>query len=192
MKYTQIPTDTFSTLQMNAAIICTSFDPATGVAEGQIGATTGGINFTYVPSYTDLGEDVDNCPKNTMELMRADDREVTLNTTLVTVKSATAKLLMASADIDSSDATKIVPRKDLKLTDFTDDLWVIGDYSDKNTGANAGYIAIHMLNVLSTGGFAMQTQDKGKGQFAATFKGHYSLEAQDTVPYEMYIKAGTT
>ena len=192
MKYTQIPTDTFSTLQMNAAIICTDFSPATGEASGQIGATTGGINFTDVPSYTDLGEDVDNCPKNTMELMRADDREVTLTTTLVTVKSTTAKLLMASADIDSSDATKIVPRKDLKLTDFTDDLWIIGDYSDKNTGANAGYIAIHMLNVLSTGGFAMQTQDKGKGQFAATFKGHYSIEAQDTVPYEMYIKAGTT
>lgn len=192
MKYTQIPTDTFSTLQINAAIICTSFDPKTGVAEGQIGATTGGINFTDVPSYTDLGEDVDNCPKKTKELMRADDREVTLSTTLVTVKSTTAKLLMASADIDSSDATKIVPRKDLKLTDFTDDLWIIGDYSDKNTGANAGYIAIHMLNVLSTGGFAMQTQDKGKGQFAATFKGHYSIEAQDTVPYEMYIKAGTT
>jgi hypothetical protein len=177
---------------MNAAIICTSFDPKTGVAEGQIGATTGGINFTDVPSYTDLGEDVDNCPKNTMELMRADDREVTLTTTLVTVKSTTAKLLMASADIDSSDATKIVPREDLKLTDFTDDLWIIGDYSDKNTGANAGYIAIHMLNVLSTGGFAMQTQDKGKGQFAATFKAYYSIEAQDTVPYEMYIKAGTT
>ena len=192
MKYTQIPIDTFSTLQMNAAIICTDFSPATGEASGQIGATTGGINFTDVPSYTDLGEDVDNCPKNTMELMRADDREVTLTTTLVTVKSTTAKLLMASADIDSSDATKIVPRKDLKLTDFTDDLWIIGDYSDKNTGANAGYIAIHMLNVLSTGGFAMQTKDKGKGQFAATFKGHYSLEAQDTVPYEMYIKAGTT
>lgn len=192
MKYTQIPTDTFSTLQMNAAIICTTFNPATGEASGQIGATTGGINFTDVPSYIDMGEDVDNCPKNTMELMRADDREVTLSTTLVTVKTTTAKLLMASADIDSTDATKVVPRKDLKLTDFTDDLWIIGDYSDKNTGATAGYIAIHMLNVLSTGGFAMQTKDKGKGQFAATFKGHYSIEAQDTVPYEMYIKAGTT
>jgi hypothetical protein len=38
----------------------------------------------------------------------------------------------------------------------------------------------------------MQTQDKGKGQFAATFKAYYSIEAQDTVPYEMYINAGTT
>lgn len=192
MKYTQIPTDTFSTLQMNAAIICTTFNPATGEASGQVAATTGGINFTDVPSYIDMGEDVDNCPKNTMELMRADDREVTLSTTFVTVKTTTAKLLMASADIDSTDATKVVPRKDLELTDFTDDLWIIGDYSDKNTGDHAGYIAIHMLHVLSTGGFAMQTKDKGKGQFAATFKGHYSIEAQDTVPYEMYIKAGTT
>lgn len=188
-KYTQIPTDTFEKLQMNAGIICTTFDPSTATASGQIAATTGGISFSATPSFLDFGDDIDNCPKNTMELKRVDDVEVTLTGTMVTVDTQTAKMLMAAADIDGSDATKIVPRKYLKDADFSD-LWFIGDFSEVNTGSGAGFIAIKLKNVLSTGGFALQTQDKGKGQFAFTFTGHYSINAQDTVPYEVYIKAG--
>lgn len=48
-----------------------------------------------------------------------------------------------------------------------------------------------MLNALSTGGFQMQTADEAKGQFAFEYTAHYSMSAQDTVPFEIYIKAGT-
>ena len=41
-----------------------------------------------------------------------------------------------------------------------------------------------------TGGFQIQSTDSGKGQFAFSFMGHYSMAAQDTVPYEVYVKAG--
>ena len=54
-----------------------------------------------------------------------------------------------------------------------------------------GFIAIKLLNALSTGGFQLQTADKSKGQFAFEFTGHYSMSAQDIVPFEIYIKAGT-
>ena len=47
------------------------------------------------------------------------------------------------------------------------------------------------MNALSTGGFQLQTSDKAKGQFAFTYTAHYSMAAQDTVPFEVYIKAGT-
>ena len=37
----------------------------------------------------------------------------------------------------------------------------------------------------------MQSSDKDKGTFAFEFMGHYSMDAQTKVPYELYIKAGT-
>lgn len=190
MKYTQIPANTFSQLQLNAGILAKTFTPGTGVVGDLLGATTGGIQFSDVPSYIDFGEDIDNCPKNTKELKQIESREVTMSGTFVTISSEMAKRLSGSADIDSQDATKIVPRDTLNSADF-EDLWWIGDYSDKNTGTNAGYIAIHLLNALNTGGFQIQTTDKEKGTFAFTFTGHYSIASQDVVPYELYVKAGT-
>ena len=70
MKFTKIPSDAFQKLQVNAGILTTDFTPATGtIGEvGQIGATTGGGNFTATPTYTDFGEDIDNCPKNMKSL----------------------------------------------------------------------------------------------------------------------------
>lgn len=66
MKFTKIPSDAFQKLQINAGILTTDFTPSTGEvgAAGQIGATTGGVNFTATPTFTDFGEDIDNCPKN--------------------------------------------------------------------------------------------------------------------------------
>lgn len=192
MKFTKIPSDAFQKLQINAGILTTDFTPATGTIgeAGQIGATTGGINFTATPNYTDFGEDIDNCPKNMKELKRLESWEVKMTGTFVNASTAIAKSLCGAADIDTTDATKITPRNDIKDADF-DDIWLVGDYSDKNGAKNGGFIAIHMLNALSTGGFQLKTADKAKGQFAFEFTAHYSLAEQDKVPYEIYIKAGT-
>ena len=192
MKFTKIPSDAFQKLQINAGILTTDFTPATGTIgeAGQIGATTGGVNFTATPTYSDFGEDIDNCPKNMKEFKRQDMVEAKMSGIFINADTKTAKLLCGAADIDTSDTTKVVPRTDLKDSDFTD-LWLVGDYSDKNGAKNGGFIAIHMLNALSTGGFQLKTADKAKGQFAFEFTAHYSLAAQDKVPYEIYIKAGT-
>lgn len=190
MKFTQIPTTAMEEMQLNAGVLLSSFNPSTAEVSGITGATTGGIKFSAIPAYSDFGEDIDNCPKNMMELKRQDSVEVKISGTFVTVTAATAKKLMAAADIDTSDNTKIVPRNDLKASDFAD-LWWVGDYSDKNGAANGGFVAIHVMNTLNTGGFQLQTGDKSKGQFPFEFTGHYSIDSQDVVPYEVYIKAGT-
>ena len=187
MKFTQIPTDTFQTLQMNAGILASGFDPVTGDVTGLVGATTGGIQFADAMTFIDLGEDIDNCPKNMKELKMLDKHEVTMSGTFVSVKAATAKLLAAAADVSGN---KITPRNDLEDADFST-IWFIGDYSDKNGDTNGGYIAIKLINALNTAGFSLTTGDKAKGQFAFTFTGHYSMSAQDTVPYEIYVKTGT-
>ena len=189
MKYTKIPETTFQNLQLNAGVLLSTFNPesATVANESIIGATTGGVNFTATPTFSDYGEDIDNCPKNMKELKKLDSWEISLSGTYVTVDANAVKALVGAADVSGN---KITPRNDLKLTDFTD-VWWVGDYSDQNGETNGGFVAIHMMNALSTGGFAIQSSDNGKGNFAFTYTAHYSMSAQDTVPFEVYVKAGT-
>lgn len=191
MKFTRIPETAFQKLQLNAGILLSAFTPGEGTIEEEsiLGATSGGTNFVATPTFSDFGEDIDNCPVNVLELKRLDSWEVTMSGTFITVDTTIAKRLIGAADIDSSDATKIVPRNDVATTDFQD-IWWVGDYSDKNGNTNGGYVAIHMLNGLSTGGFQLQSGNREKGQFEFEFTGHYSIEAQDTVPFEVYIKEG--
>jgi hypothetical protein len=192
MKYTQIPTTTFQELQFNAGIILSDFTPATGAFDEAdiLGATSGGVTFTAVPSFVDMGEDVDNCPKNMKELKRLDSWDVKMSGTYVTVDTAQAKSLIGLADVGTADTTKVTPRNELLQADFAD-IWLVGDYSDKNGATNGGFLAIHMMNALSTGGFSLKTADKSKGQFAFEYTAHFSNSAQDTVPFEIYIKEGT-
>ena len=189
MKYTKIPETTFQNLQLNAGVLLSAFNPesATVANESIIGATTGGVNFTATPTFSDYGEDIDNCPKNMMELKKLDSWEISMSGTYVTVDANAVKSLVGAADVSGN---KITPRNDVLLSDFTD-IWWVGDYSDKNGETNGGFVAIHMMNALSTGGFAIQTSDNGKGNFAFTYTAHYSMDAQDTVPFEVYVKAGT-
>lgn len=189
MKYTQIPVTAFQNIQLNAGILVDSFDPATGVIGNLLGATTGGVQFADAVEYTDFGDDIDNCPKNMLELKKLNKHEATISGTFVTISPSTVKLLAAAADVDELDNTHIIPRNDLLTTDFKT-IWWIGDYSDDNEGADAGFVAIKMMNALNTGGFQIQSSDRAKGTFAFTFMGHYSMSAQDTVPYEIYIKQG--
>ena len=189
MKYTKIPETTFQNLQLNAGVLLSAFNPesATVANESIIGATTGGVNFTATPTFSDYGEDIDNCPKNMKELKKLDAWEISMSGTYVTVDANAVKALVGAADVFGN---KITPRNDLEFTDFTD-IWWVGDYSDKNGETNGGFVAIHMMNALSTGGFAIQSSDNGKGNFAFTYTAHYSMDAQDTVPFEVYVKAGT-
>ena len=189
MKYTKIPETTFKNIQLNAGVLLSAFNPesATVANESIIGATTGGVNFTATPTFSDYGEDIDNCTKNMKALKKLDSWAISLSGTYVTVDANAVKALVGAADVSGN---KITPRNDLKLTDFTD-VWWVGDYSDQNGETSGGFVAIHMINALSTGGFAIQSSDNGKGNFAFTYTAHYSIDAQDTVPFEVYVKAGT-
>ena len=192
MKFTQIPASTFEELQLNAGILLSNFEPESGSFEREniLGATSGGVNFTDVPEYQHFGEDIDNCPNNTKELKKVNSREIKMSGTYITVNTQRAKSLIAAADVDDTDTNKITPRDSLKDTDFSD-IWWVGDYSDKNDETNGGFIAIKLINALSTDGFSLQTGDKSKGQLAFGYTAHYSIEDPSIVPYEMYIKAGS-
>lgn len=189
MKYTKIPETTFKNLQLNAGVLLSGFNPETAEVanEAIIGATTGGVNFTATPAFSDYGEDIDNCPKNMMELKKLDSWDISMSGTYVTVDVNAVKSLIGAGDVEGE---KIVPRNDVLLSDFVD-VWWVGDYSDQNGETNGGYVAIHMMNALSTGGFAIKSSDNGKGNFAFTYTAHYSMDAQETVPFEVYVKSGS-
>lgn len=184
-KFTAIPQSTFEELQLDAGVILKNFTPATPTApkdEDIVCATTGGINVSCVPTYSDMGEDVDNCPANMMELKHLDGWDCKMAFTSIGTSTESIRLALGAADIDTTDRSKITPRRDLQQTDFAD-LWWVGDRAD------GGMVAICLKNALSTGGFTLQTTKNGKGQVSVEMTGHVSMSAQDEMPMEFYSAA---
>lgn len=199
MKFTKIPEDTFQKLQLNAGILVDNFVPSTGVIGNILGATTGGMTFASNPTYSDWGDDVDNCPPNTKELKRLESYDPAMSGIFLTVTASGIKGLIASADIDAADDTHIIPRDRLVSDDFKN-VWWIGDYSDINddaeatgtgTDGEAGFLAIHLKNALNTAGLSITSGKNAKGQMAFDYHAHYSISNQSEVPFELYCQAGT-
>lgn len=177
--FTKIPQDTFSELQLDAGVLLNKFDPAKVAApadEDIICATTGGINISCVPTYSDMGEDVDNCPTNTKELKHLDGWDCKMSFTALGASPESIKLALGAATVATS---KVTPNRDLKQEDFKD-IWWAGDRAD------GGAVAACLKNALSTGGFALKTTKNGKGQVSVELTGHVSIEAQNVMPMEFY------
>lgn len=170
-----------------------------------LGSTTGGVTFEATPEFTDFGEDIDNCPKNMKQLKRMNQWEVTMSGTFVMLDPNNTALLIGNADIhdydnneDSTDnelkiskSARISPRTASDLNDECfKNLWWIGDYGSDNSEESGGYLAIHMYNALSTGGFHFTSGDNEKGTFDFEFTAHYDMNDQDKVPFTVYIGSG--
>ena len=181
-KFTKISAEAFKSMQINAGLVLNKFDTEgqTAVADADIiCATTGGITATCTPNITDLGEDVDNCQKNTVELMEIEDYDCTLAFTALNVTTDVIKLALGAADVSDK---KVTPRMTLDPTASTGDfkdIWWVGDTLD------GGMVAVRLMNALSTGGLTLKTTDKGKGNIAVTLTGCPRL-GSDTVPMEWY------
>lgn len=186
-KFTVIPKDTFDGLQLDAGVLLKTFDPSSPTApkdEDIICATTGGIKADCKPIYSDLGEDVDNCPNNMMELKHLDSWNCTLGFTSLGTSPEGIKLALGCAVVDgtkiSLDSPGVVDK-----TRFST-IWWVGDRAD------GGFVAIELKNALSTDGFSLQTSKNGKGQTAVTLTGHVSIDAQSEMPMTFYSAAPVT
>lgn len=180
-KFTVIPQNTFQGLQLDAGVLLRRFNPANPVAPADadiICATTGGVKPSCVPTFSDLGSDVDNVPVNMKELKKLESWECKLGTTSLGTTPELIKLALGCADINS-ETSAIVPRADLAQTDFSD-IWWVGDRAD------GGMVAIQLKNALSTGGFSMQTTKNGKGTITLDITGHVSMAKQKEVPMVFY------
>lgn len=185
-KFTKIPESTFTELQLDAGVLLKNFDPSTGAAPEDadiICATTGGITVSCVPTFTDFGSDVDNCPNDMKELKHCDGWTCTMAFTSLGVSPDLIKLTLGCADVDSTNTALVKPRRDVSQTDFAN-IWWVGDRAD------GGLVAVKLINALSTGGLSLKTTKNGKGQISVTLTGHVSMADQDTMPMEFYSQAG--
>lgn len=183
--FTKVSSTAFASIQTNAGMLLNSFNPENPVAptdEQIICMTTGGVNPSCAAEYTDFGEDIDNVPNNTKELKRLNSWTCTLSTTAYDTTPELIKFALGAADINGTN-TKIVPRRELKNSDFSD-IWWVGDRLD------GGWVAIRLINALSTDGFSIQTAKDGKGTIPLTLTGHVSIHDQDTMPMEFYVSEG--
>lgn len=184
-RFSKISQDAFKSFQTDAGVLLNSFNTENPelVDSAIICATTGGINPTCVPEYRDNGEDVDNCPNGMKELMEIVRWETGLGFTALNITAETIRMALGAADVKTENGA-IIPRMELKDTDF-DDIWWVGDRTD------GGLVAICLKNALSTSGLSLQTTKDGKGQLAVTLAGHYSINEQGKVPMEFYVQEGT-
>ncbi len=180
-RFTVIPKDTFEALQLDAGVLLNRFDPANPEIEDEdiITATTGGLTIAAAPTFSDLGEDVDNVPTNMMEFKHLDAWDMSISTTGLGTSPRLIRLALGCADIDTDNPSKIIPRADLEQTDFSS-IWWVGDRAD------GGFVAVQLKNALSTAGFSLQTSKNGKGQTALTITGHVSINAQKDMPMVFY------
>ena len=189
-RFAQLPENMREALSTNAGIILGDFDPeapgeAAEIKANILFATSGGVSVSCAMTTRDFGSDIDNCPKNTKELLEIESYECTLSGTALTVKGDTAVSIFGAADktTSESDVETVQPRMTLKPEDFKT-LWYVCPY-----GTAGGFVAIKLENALSIGGFSMQSTDKDKGKFAFNYKGYSSIEDPDKVPFTFYLKA---
>jgi len=182
-RFTAIAEDAFDALQLEAGVLLSTFDPANPVAPQSsdiIATTTGGINPSCVATYSDLATDVDNVPLNMMEFNHLDSWQCTMGFSTIKFNAENTVWALGAADtIQGTGYTKIVPRRDVKLTDYKD-VWWVGDK------ANGGAFAVKLLNALSTGGLSIQSTKNGKGTNAVTLTGYVSISSQNVMPMEFY------
>ena len=184
-RFTVIANDAFDALQVDAGVILTNFDPTnpyvTPANEDILATTTGGVNPTCVPTYSDYGEDVDNVPNNMMEFKHLDSWEAKMSFSSIKFNAANTKWALGAADTQllPNGVTVVKPRRNVALSDFKD-IWWVGDK------ANGGAYAINLKNALSTGGLNIQSSKNGKGTNQIEVTGHVSINAQDEMPMVIY------
>lgn len=184
-RFTVIANDAFDALQVDAGVILTNFDPTnpyvTPSSEDILATTTGGVNPTCVPTYSDYGEDVDNVPNNMMEFKHLDSWEAKMSFSSIKFNAANTKWALGAADTEllANGVTVVKPRRNVALSDFKD-IWWVGDK------ANGGAYAINLKNALSTGGLNIQSSKNGKGTNQIEVTGHVSINKQDEMPMVIY------
>lgn len=182
-KFVKVSENTFKEIQLEAGLILNTFDPSGEVEvkdEDIVCATTGGIEISCKPAFTDYGEDIDNVPNNMLEFKEVDGWDCSIAFTALNASASVIKLALGAADVEGN---KISPRFDMTAADAKD-VWWVGERAD------GGFCACRLMRAMSTEGLTLKTTKKGKGQLSCTLTGHVSITEQDVVPMEFYVQEG--
>lgn len=195
MRFNKVPVGWADEIIFGAGCAASTFDVATGTLDAAdvLFATKGGFVINVKREWEDFGEDVDNVPPGTMQLLRPKPFEVTLSTTVLNYSPETLKILLGTAAVSvvtgSTTNKKITPVNELNMTDF-EEYWILEDYS--TTSGDTGMAVFHIKNAISLEGFQATFVKDAKGEYPLTLKGVYDMDALEDVPIEMYIDSGSS
>lgn len=155
-RYVKMNPDDFKHMVWGASIVLNKFDPKTRVYDPKdiVWATTGDNSFSATRDITDIGAEINNCPEGTMQLVRPGQWQAQISGTAATITPDNVVDFLGNADVDVADTTKIVPRNNIKVSDFKDK-WIVADYSEFNGEKKGGGFALHLKNAFSTDGFSV-------------------------------------
>ena len=180
-KFTRISADAFSKFAIDTGLVLKTFDVSgsTEVKDADIVCTTtGDVTATCVPTYSDMGEDVNNCPANMMELMNLDGWETRVAFTALDITEETFRMSLGASDVSGD---KVTPRKTLDTAKDFKDIWLVFDLMQ------GGFAAVQLMNALSTSGLSLTLTKAAKGNLQVELMGHVSISNQDVVPMEFYV-----
>ena len=178
MEYNRITQAQLNEMQFDVGILLRSFDVQNPYINDSdiLCATTGGISLNIVAEYDDLSEDVYMMTPGTMEMLVLTGWQVDAEFTTVTESAGAFKFILGAVDENNG----IVPRYELKETDFGD-IWWVGDRLD------GGFVAIKFCNALSDEGVSLTATSRDKGTIGVHITAHGTLEGdKDAVPVEIY------
>ena len=183
-KFTKIAQDAFESMQIEAGCVLNKLD-VSGTQEVQdadfVCSTSGGIEVSCKPTFTNFFDDVDNAPDNAIEGLEITGWDCTMAFTTNEANIATIKLALGVA---TNTGNKIAPGFD-GIKEAVKDIWWAGDRKD------GGWVACCLKNALSKEGLTLKTTKKGKGQISCTLTGHVTLADPRTCPMEFYVEEGS-
>lgn len=177
----KLKTTSIGSIQLDAGMVLLKFtpdEPTEPADEDILCATTGGVNTSCVPAFSDFGEDVDNCPMNLSEFKNLDGWECKMSFTALDISEEMLKIALGAS---STSGNKTVLKSKVDRADFKNIWWA-------GTRVDGKFFAICLKNALSTGGFTLQTTKNGKGQVSVELTGHVSIDTQTEMPMEFYIE----
>lgn len=167
-KFTRISANALDGIELESGILLYDFDPdniQTPADEDIVCATTGGIKVSCIPTIEDLGEDLDAGATAAKDFAWISDWEYTVSFTALSTDIDLLKFVLGAAD---TEIDEITPRSTLKEADFNT-IWFVG------TRADGSLLALKLKNVLSTGGFKLQTAQGSSGTIDCEITCHCAL-----------------
>lgn len=179
--FNKVSADAFQKMAFGTGMLLSNFNPESPSVPGDsdIICTTGeDISASCVPSYSDMASGIGNIPEGMAEMMVLDGYTCSMSFTAKDITPESMAMAIGPATVKGN---KITPKNYIDASDFKSDVWLLIDL------LSGGWAAVHLKNVLSSGGLSLKTAKKGVTDLSCELRGFFSISNQDEVPMEFYV-----
>lgn len=179
--FNKVSSDAFQKMAFGTGMLLSKFNPESPTVpdDADIICTTGeDITASCVASYKDMAEGIGNVPEGMAEMMELEGYTCSMS---FTGKNITPEFMAMAIGPATVTGNKITPKSYIEATDFKSGVWLLIDL------LSGGWAAVHLKNVLSSGGLSLKTAKGGVSDLSCELKGYYSIKNQDEVPMEFYV-----